>query len=381
MKVLFIQKEGGIFGAEQFQLRTIPALISKGINVEFLRLYTDYQLGINSPFVTKLEAMGCPVHQVKITKIPLPAQFFKIKKVIKNGNYDIVHTHLIHADFYGAVVKKFLLPKLKLVSTKHGYEEGYNNRYGFNPDYKRKDLYWKMNKFSESVVDKSFAISDGLRNFFIDTQISKSHKLDRIHYGFEMKSHQVNLNSEKFRFSENQLVLAGRLVGFKGHRYALEALKILKIDFPDILLLIIGIGELEQELKDLASNLGVSENIKFLGYSSEVENFMYHSDIVLIPSIAEGFGVVFLEAINQRKPIAAFDVPAGNEILPKSYKKYLSAPFDTQQYAGVIKTILKNPKEMEQPILDAEERLLSYFKLERMIYEIHLFYKNILLNK
>ena len=50
MKVLFVQKEGGIFGAEQFQLRTIPALMSNGIEVEFLRLYTNYQLGKDSPF-------------------------------------------------------------------------------------------------------------------------------------------------------------------------------------------------------------------------------------------------------------------------------------------------------------------------------------------
>ena len=43
MKLLFVQKEGGIFGAENYQLKVIPGLKEKGIEVEFLRLFTDYQ--------------------------------------------------------------------------------------------------------------------------------------------------------------------------------------------------------------------------------------------------------------------------------------------------------------------------------------------------
>lgn len=381
MKILFIQKEGGIFGAEQFQLRTIPALINKGIEIEFLRLYTDHQLGIDSPFVAKLENLGVKVYQVKVTNIPRPSQFLKIKNIIRNGNYDIVHSHLIHADLYAAVVKKFLLHQMKLVSTKHGYEEDYNNQFGFNPAFKRKDAYWRINKFSEAVGNKSFAISEGLRNLFIQTGISKPDKIAMIHYGFEMKDFKPDPAKDKYRLAQQQLVIAGRLVGFKGHRYALESLSLLKKDFPEILLLVIGIGELEEELKALSENLGISENIKFLGYSSEVQNFMYYSDVVLIPSIAEGFGVVFLEAINQRRPVAAFDVPAGNEILPASYQKYLCKPFDTHEYAEIIKSMLLQPEQMEQPIQDAEERMLSYFKLERMINEIAAFYNNVLLNK
>ena len=378
MKVLFIQKEGGIFGAEQFQLRTIPALIKKGVQVEFLRLYTDHQLGKDSLFIEKLEALGVKTYQIKITSIPRPAQFFKIKKIIKQGLYDIVHTHLIHADLYGAIVKKFLLPKMKLVSTKHGYEEDYNNKYGFDPKYKRKDLYWKINKFSESVVDKSFAISDGLRKLFVETGISNPEKLERIHYGFEMKNHKIDPDKNKYKLADKQLVIAGRLVGFKGHRYALKALNLLKKDYPDILLIVLGIGELENELKELINELGLNKNVSFLGFSSEVENYMHYSDVVLIPSIAEGFGVVFLEAINQKKPIAAFDVPAGNEILPESYKQFLTSPFNVNEYAKNINLMLTQPKLMSEPVKDAEERLLSYFKLERMIDEIHSFYKNLI---
>lgn len=378
MKILFIQKEGGIFGAEQFQLRTIPALMKSGIQVEFLRLYTNHQLGKDSPFVQRLKDLGVKVYQVKITNIPRPSQFLQIKSVIKKGEYDLVHTHLIHADLYGAVVKKFLLPKMKLVSTKHGYEEDYNNRFGFDPAYKRKDLYWRINKFSESVANKSFAISDGLRNLFVETGISNAKKLKRIHYGFEMKDFIPDPKRDNYRFAEQQLVIAGRLVGFKGHRYALESLTILKKDYPDIKLLVIGVGELEKELKAYTTKLGLVDNVVFLGFSDQVQNFMYHSDVVLIPSIAEGFGVVFLEAINQNTPIAAFDVPAGNEVLPKEYHEFLAKPFDVQEYARKIKLMLEEPHKLDVAIKSAEERMLSYFKLDRMVSEMIGFYQEVI---
>lgn len=378
MKILFIQKEGGIFGAEQFQLRTIPALMKSGIQVEFLRLYTNHQLGKDSPFVQRLKDLGVKVYQVKITNIPRPSQFLQIKSVIKKGEYDLVHTHLIHADLYGAVVKKFLLPKMKLVSTKHGYEEDYNNRFGFDPAYKRKDLYWRINKFSESVANKSFAISDGLGNLFVETGISNAKKLKRIHYGFEMKDFIPDPKRDNYRFAEQQLVIAGRLVGFKGHRYALESLTILKKDYPDIKLLVIGVGELEEELKAYTTKLGLVDNVVFLGFSDQVQNFMYHSDVVLIPSIAEGFGVVFLEAINQNTPIAAFDVPAGNEVLPKEYHEFLAKPFDVQEYVGKIKLMLEEPHKLDVAIKSAEERMLSYFKLDRMVSEMIGFYQEVI---
>lgn len=375
MKILYIQKEGGIFGAEQFQLRTIPALIKRGVNIEFLRLYTDYQLGIDSPFVVKLRNLGVKVHQVNIGRFPGWRDVLSVKSIIQRGSYDIIHTHLIHADFYAAMIKKFFLPELVVVSTKHGYEESYNNDYGFDPAFVKKNLYYRLSRFSEQMVNRSFAISDGLRNFFVQAGISEATRLDRIHYGFDMNYNVSDSDESTYRLSTPQLVLAGRLVGFKGHRYALEALLLLKYKYPLIKLLIIGVGELEQTLKEKVEELQLQEHVIFLGFQSSVQAYMQHSDVVLIPSIAEGFGVVFLEAINQQKAIAAFDVAAGNEILGNDYVHLLTKPFDVSAYAATIDKMLTQPEYIKDPIIRAKERLLDYFTIDRMVTEITQFYK------
>ncbi len=377
MKVLFIQKEGGIFGAEQFHLKTIPALIKAGVEISFLRLYTQYQLGIDSPFVFELQHMGVEVFQVDIGKYPGVRDLIAVKNVIKRGNYDVVHTHLIHADLYGALVKFLFLRKIRLVSTKHGFEEKYNDEFGFDPSHIRKNLYYRINRFAERQCNQSFSISDGLKNLFVKSGMSTPDKMSRIHYGFRMPEIKVE-NEPEEKPSYPQFVLAGRLVGFKGHRYAFRTMAKIKEKYPDSSLWILGIGELEEELKDMAKELDIERNIHFLGYKTNVLEYMEASHVVLIPSIAEGFGVVFLEAINALRPIAAFDVPAGNEIFAEGYKKLLANPFDVDEYVKNIEWILEHPDEMAQLTKDNKDRLTSYFTIDRMISEIVGFYKNVI---
>lgn len=377
MKVLFIQKEGGIFGAEQFHLRMIPALMKTGVELHFLRLYTNHQLGIDSPFVFRLRELGVTVHQVRIGKYPLPKDIFKVKRIIKDNQFDIVHTHLIHGDLYGALVKKLFLPKMKLVSTKHGYEESFNNTHGFDPAKAKENLYLKICRFGEKHVNRSFAISDALKDFFVGAGISNPAKMERIHYGFKMKP-PFSAEPAGARQDGPKLIIVGRLVGFKGHRYALEALKILSRDYPGIHLDVVGIGELEDELRQKATDLEISDRVHFLGFRENIGELMNNADVVMIPSIAEGFGVVFLEAINELRPVGAFDVPAGNEIFADEYKEYLATPFEVDSLAANVKRLLEE-KEQLKPILEKNKaRLNGYFTIDRMISQIVDFYQRVL---
>ena len=70
MKILFVQKEGGIFGAENYQLKVIPGLIDKGVQIEFLRLYTTHQGGRGGAFIDRLNEMGVATHEINIGKYP-----------------------------------------------------------------------------------------------------------------------------------------------------------------------------------------------------------------------------------------------------------------------------------------------------------------------
>jgi glycosyltransferase involved in cell wall biosynthesis len=379
MKILFIQKEGGIFGVEQFQLRTIPPLIKKGVQIEFLRLYTVHQLGKDSPFVEKLESLGIKTYQLKITSIPRPAQFFKMKNIIKQGDFDIVHTHLIHADFYGAVVKKFLFPKMKLVSTKHGYDNSFTAKYGFNASMQKPTPYFLICRWVENQVDASFTISDGLLDFFTKIGMVKPNKMNRIHYGFDFDEVEIKPKDiEKYKLFERQIFIAGRLIGFKGHKYLIEAIDLIKDKFKDLGLVIAGTGELENVLKDKVKTLGLSDNVKFLGYSNEISKWMACSELIAVTSISEGFGVVFLEAFNAKTPVISFDVPSGNELMTHKKTGYLVKPYDVKALASTIEYVLVNKAQADSVAKESFSMLKNYFNTDRMSNEIIQFYKTII---
>ncbi|WP_305982470.1 glycosyltransferase family 4 protein [Roseivirga thermotolerans] len=379
MKILFVQKEGGIFGAENYQLKVIPGLMAKGVEVEFLRLYTDYQGGKGGVFIERLNALGVKTFEVNIGKYPTPRVLKKIKKIANDGNYDIVHTHLIHADLHLALIKTFMKLEPALVSTKHGYDNTFTSKFGFDASKQSSTPYFLISKWAEKRMCASFTISNGLRNFFIATGLTKPEKMRLIHYGFDMPDNYLYKGKKEFKKASKQVIIAGRLVAFKGHTFLIEAMKmVVRVFGSEVKLLIAGTGALEATLKEQVEILGLSEHIDFLGYSTEVGALMANSDAVVVPSISEGFGVVFLEAFSAKTPVIAWDVPAGNELMEHGKTGYLVQPYDVTSLGQQIISVLNDPGGQTSVTEAAYEKLKSYFNLERMVDETISFYKDAL---
>lgn len=379
MKILFVQKEGGIFGAENYQLKVIPGLIERGVEVEFLRLYTSYQGGVGGEFIERLKNIGLKTYEVNVGRVPALSVLWEIKRIANNGGFDIVHTHLIHADFHLALIKQFFGLKPALVSTKHGYDNNFTSKYGFDASKQKLTPYFLISRWAEKRMKSSFTISHGLRDFFVDTGLSSISKMRLIHYGFDLPEHFELKGESKYRLAPKQIIVAGRLVAFKGHRYLIEAMDQLKQHFGDeVKLLIAGTGPLEDELRGKVNSLGLIDSVVFLGYSKSVGAYMANSDVVAIPSVSEGFGVVFLEAFAAKTPIVSWDVPAGNELMDHRQTGYLVRPYDVNALVDQLIEILNGLDRQGQITHRAYERLKGYLNSDRMIKETVEFYENAL---
>lgn len=377
MKILFVQKEGGIFGAESYQLKIIPELLKRGHTIHFLRLFTNFQGGKGGRFIDLLDSFGVKTFEINIGRVINPINLFKINHIVKNGQYNLVHTHLIHADFHLALVKMFFNRKLTLVSTKHGYDNDFTARFGFNPDKQTLTPYFAISRFAERRMNKTFTVTNSLRNFFIKTGLTTADKMSTIHYGFDFPLPETSWTESRFRLFSKQLVIAGRLVKFKGHRYVIEAMPEVVRKHPDAGLVIVGSGELEAELKTMVKNLNLERYVIFTGYSSEVIRWMYNADSVVVPSISEGFGVVLLEAFNCSKPVVAFNVPACNELMEHRKTGMLVEPFNIAQLSDTLHEVLENPEWAREIGITAHKQLKAYFTLKRMTDQTVEFYKSV----
>ncbi|HYG37768.1 MAG TPA: glycosyltransferase family 4 protein [Cytophagales bacterium] len=372
MKVLIVQKIAGISGSENYLLNLMPALSERGVEVEFLGLFEERSKRSIEPLLEKLSALKVKFHLVAVGVYPSLKPLMDIRKLIKNGKFDLVHTNLIHADLFIVLTKILFLQKLKIVSGKHGFDENYTKQYGFTIKKGFKNFYVIIAKFCERFIDRSYCISKGILNVFEGLGISKKAKIDLIYYGFDF-NHQI-FPSFSLRKTSKQLLIVGRLVPYKGHEFAIRAMTSVISKHKEANLTIVGGGAYEMYLKKLVKELNLEKYVSFEGHQSNVIEYIYNSDILIVPSIAEGFGIVFLEAFSQKKPVVAFDVPAANEIIEPDLSGILVKPYEVEALANSLVSLLESPEKMKAYGERGFSMLASYYNLSRMVNETVAFY-------
>lgn len=343
-----------------------------GLKASFCALTPKSKKGSEEKFVKLLRDSGVEVHTIYFTK-SLVGALSQLTKLCRKESIEVIHSHLLHADVIASMLKRYYCRKITHVSTKHGYEEYYNNKFGFDPSHRIKNKYWRVARWAEKTVTKSYAISKGLQNLYIGLEICRADKLELIYYGFDF-DFELDKKKENDRF---KLVMVGRLTEFKGHRYAIEACRHLKDRGVDFDFDIVGNGELDETLKQQVHELDLEDCVHFLGYQENGYRFMIDADVVLIPSVAEGFGVVVLEAMAANSAIVGFDVPAINETIINESTGLLVPPYDTELYATAVQRLAEDLELRKKLVAKADQRLRSYFCQDRMIQETISFYSSL----
>jgi len=170
------------------------------------------------------------------------------------------------------------------------------------------------------------------------------------------------------------LLTLTRLVPRKGIDILIKAVKILKKDYPELLLLIAGSGRDLQRLKDLAKDS--KETIRFLGEISEaaLPDLYRASDIFCMPCRSrwggleqEGFGIVFLEAAASGIPqIAGKSGGSADAVLNNETGLVINNPKDPRQLAQSIEKLLKDSEKLKRMGLDARKRTEDYFSYDQL---------------
>ena len=170
------------------------------------------------------------------------------------------------------------------------------------------------------------------------------------------------------------LLTVTRLVPRKGVDILIKAVKILKKDYPELLLLIAGSGRDLQRLKGLAKDS--KETIRFLGEISEaaLPDLYRASDIFCMPCRSrwggleqEGFGIVFLEAAASGIPqIAGKSGGSADAVLNNETGLVINNPKDPRQLAQSIEKLLKDSEKLKRMGLDARKRTEDYFSYDQL---------------
>ena len=372
MKILFVQKMNGISGSELYMLQLMPELKRRGYEAEMLILYPKQGIN-NRPFVEQLAANGIKTVEIYNHSALSPLLFYKVYRILKNGNYDLVQSNLIHADFWISIVKFFRLPNLKLVSVKHGYYPSYQAKHGNDLRYLKWNAYYWIEKFVCNVANFNVTVSKGIYDIFVSGKICKAPKIRNVYHGLNLELITAK-QPDTFHPQTPYLLIIGRLIGFKGHKNLIRAWEKVHAICPDLNLYLAGEGECRTELELQVREAKLSNTIHFLGHVKNPHPLIENCMFTLVTSKWEGFGLILLESWFHKKPIVAFDAPAMNEVIDDRTNGLLAKAGNVEDLAEKIIYLYNHPQITRSYGEAGYQKLATYYTLKRMADEMEEIY-------
>jgi glycosyltransferase involved in cell wall biosynthesis len=170
---------------------------------------------------------------------------------------------------------------------------------------------------------------------------------------------------------------AGRLVSIKGIDHLIHALALLRWEFPELRLQIAGDGPERGALERQATVDGIRDQINFLGWRDDVSELLGSWDVVVQPSLKEGFSVAALEASASGLPVIASAVGGLAELIENAQTGWLVPTGDVNALAEKMRWMIVNPAA-RLAMGSAARRRAANFSTERMVGEVSNFYDELL---
>ena len=149
--------------------------------------------------------------------------------------------------------------------------------------------------------------------------------------------------------AESPLLLSvSRLFSWKGHTELIKALALVVRHVPDVKLAIAGADYPEgsgttDKLRALAQQLGVADNVLFLGHRKDIALLLAACDVFTLPSFEEPFGLAYAEAMAMKRPVIGLTNGGTPEVVEHGKSGLLSAPADIDGLAANIVSLLRDP--------------------------------------
>jgi glycosyltransferase involved in cell wall biosynthesis len=324
-------------------------------------LLSKYLQRENIEVAIATEATGWLVDQAKILNIPTYEiaisnkvtwkSFQNINQLLKSQKFDVIHTHGGTAGFWGRLVASRLQNKPKIIHTYHGLHY-LNTAQTETPKQKIKTaIFQKIDQLLVSITDRIICVCKSDYEKAIAAKVATPSKTLIVYNGIETDKFSQSINKETsrkiFDIAPTEFIFGnvGRLHEQKGHQYLLQAF----VKVADrARLLIIGDGDLKDELINLASDLQISDRIIFLGARSDVHEFLSAINVFVMPSLWEGQPIALLEALAMGKPCIVSNVDGIPEIITNGVNGYLVKRKDVAGLTQAMNQAIDNPEILQQ---------------------------------
>ncbi|MFQ5628999.1 MAG: glycosyltransferase family 4 protein [bacterium] len=302
--------------------------------------------------------------------------FLKLYQLVKKFRPDVVHTHTAKAGTLGRIGARLHKTRL-IVHTYHGHVfQGY-----FSP-LKTKMILW-IEKILAKLTGRIITLSELQKR-----ELQKIYKLapetklsvvpldfDRDEFLASAKYH-IGLHKEIALPNEAKIVAAvGRIVPIKAPELFLKIARNIIARHANVHFVFVGRGEEEAEARALVSNLGLVENVHFLGWRKDIAAMYNEIDLLLITSKNEGTPYTILEAMAAGCPVVATDVGGIPDMIAHGKTGLLFASGDVDAGTDAVEKVLYSPQLKNQIATQAIEFIDAHFSCKQSVTRMDQLYQ------
>lgn len=339
----------------------------------------DTDEGRTREYIARLESKGVVLHNIAFARSPLKTEnlnaYKQLKRIINSNSYDLIHCHTPTAAMLTRLAARKARKKgCTVMYTCHGFH--------FHRSAPKKNwlVYYPIERFLSLFCDYIVTINKE------DYNRAKTFYAKNVRYipsvGVDInRIKNISVNKLEFKKSlgipEDAIMLLsiGEMIERKNHQVIIKALGELKRD--DIYYAICGKGPLKEELQKLAEKLGISDNVKFLGFRQDIPQLCHTADISAFPSRIEGLGLAGIEAMAAGVPLVSSNVHGILDYVEDGKTGFTCDPDDYKGFAQAIEKLASDAKlreEMKTACIKATEP----FEIENALNVMWDIYKEIL---
>ena len=387
LKIVHIITRLILGGAQENTLITCKVLARRGHDVT---LMTGPALGPEGELFNQAQGQGYKVVVVDRLRRPInpyndTISYFQIKKLLRQLQPDIVHTHSAKAGILGRFAGyklKTQNSKVKIVHAIHGL--------AFHP-YQSEALnkfYIAVEKSAAKRTDFFISVADAMTAQSTAVGIGKPEQYVTAYSAIDEDDFLEPISQEKKRdfrrkygIAEDAVVLVtvARLFMLKGHEYIIESARELSQRFEKCVWLFVGDGNLSEHYKRQARELGLAERIKFAGLlpPGQIPLAIQSSDMLVHCSLREGLARTLPQAMLCGRPAISFDVDGAREVVNENTGRLIE-PKNVEQLINACAELIEDADLRKKLGGQGRESVKKKFAPDTMVDTIEAVYEKLL---
>ena len=314
-------------------------------NIDRNKVQFDFICDEDSKYIPKDEIEGLGGKVILIPPYQKPFKYHKeLKRVLKEGKYKIVHSHISTMSFFSLWAAKSAKVPIRIA---HAHSTT-------NKKEKKKNLMKQvLRPFSKVFANRYFCCSELAGRWLFGDKTYDDGKVyllnnaiyvDKFRYDEKIRREK----RKELNIKDNQLVIGhiGRFVQQKNHDFLIDIFNEIYKQNKNAILLLAGDGPLKEDIQYKVKELGLEKNVQFLGQRDDANELYQAMDVFVLPSLYEGLPVVGVEAQAAGLP-CFFSTDMTKETKILNTTKFIELTENSKKWATIILHEINNYKRID----------------------------------